>query len=194
MTWAPDYVTSDLLKSYLDIDDDDATDDPFVALWITTVSRNVDDFCGRQFGSVAAQARTYRTAGYDQGERAWLLPIDDLFDAETIVVERGGSVVAADGYELWPLNAPQLGRPYERLLVSSCGRYTVTAPWGWTSVPAAVSTGVLLQAARLEARRGSPFGVAGSPSEGNDARLLTAALDPDFRSSLRPLRRKWWVA
>lgn len=192
--WAPDYVTPDLLKSYLDLEPGDTTDDDFIALWITTVSRNVDDFCGRQFGSVTAEARTYRTTYYDAEECGWVLPIDDLFDVDALVVEHGAAVVSASAYELWPLNGPQKGQPYERLLVSARGRYTLTAPWGWPTVPAAVSTGVLLQAARLEARRGSPFGIAGSPSEGNEQRLLTAVLDPDFRTALRPLRRKWWAA
>lgn len=192
MTWAPDYVTTALLKSYLDIEQSDTTDDDFIALWITTASRNVDDFCGRQFGSVAAETRTYRTGAYDAVERAWELTIDDVFDVADLVVERGGSAVTS--YEVWPLNAAQKGRPYERLLVSACGRYDVTAPWGWPAVPAAVKEGMLLQAARLEARRGSPFGIAGSPSEGTDQRLLTAVLDPDFRTSLRPLRRRWWAA
>ena len=58
MTWAPDYCTSSELKSYLKIDD--TADDTLVALWVTTVSRNVDDHCGRQFGQVAAlETREY---------------------------------------------------------------------------------------------------------------------------------------
>jgi len=193
VTWAPDYTTTELLKSYLEIEADDTADDAFIALWVTTASRNVDDFCGRQFGQTeAAEDRTYLAAAYDADERAWTVTIDDLFDADdlTVATESG----AAGTFELWPRNAPQKGRPYERLLVGARGRYDLGGVrWGWPEVPAAVSVGMLLQAARLEARRGSPFGIAGSPSEGNEARLL-AQLDPDFRTSLRPLRRKWWAA
>lgn len=193
MPWAPDYTDEALLKSYLEIEADDATDDAFIALWITTASRNVDDFCGRQFGSVSAELRTYNTGHYDDDERAWVARIDDVFDVDDLVVERAGGGAAVGTYEMWPRNAPQKGRPYEGIMVGSRGRLDLTAPWGWPEVPAAVSVGMLLQAARLEARRGSPFGIAGSPSEGNEARLL-AQLDPDFRTSLRPWRRKWWAA
>ena len=191
MVWKPDYTTPELLKSYLEIEDD--ADDAFVALWIATASRNVDDFCGRQFGQTdAPEDRTYVAAAYDEDERAWTVTIDDVFDADDLVVENAAGT--ASDFELWPRNAPQKGQPYERLLVGSRGRYDLGGVrWGWPAVPAAASVGMLLQAARLEARRGSPFGMAGSPSEGNEARLL-AQLDPDFRTALRPYRRKWWAA
>lgn len=193
MGWAPDYTTPELLKDWLEIDDDDDADDDFIALWITTASRNVDDFCGRQFGITdAVEERTYLAATYDDDERAWAAAVDDVFDVDDLVVENGaGSSV---DFEPWPRNAPQKGKPYERILVGSRGRLTFGGVrWGWPEVPAAASMGMLLQAARLEARRGSPFGIAGSPSEGSEQRLL-AQLDPDFRTSLRPYRRKWWAA
>lgn len=193
MPWAPDYATVDQVKDYLRIDLDDTEDDTFIALWITAVSRNIDEHCGRQFGSVAAQTRYYRPV-YDRAACEWRATIDDLYDVTGLVVARpGGAVLAADAFELSPDNAPAKGRPYERIVLPGPGRYAVTAPWGWPVVPAAVPTAIFLQAARLAARRDSPFGVAGSPSEGAEMRLL-AQLDPDFRTTLKPLRRKWWAA
>lgn len=198
MAWAPDYVTLVGLKSYLRIDD--TADDAFLAVWITTVSRNVDDFCGRQFGKTAAEDRYY-TPFYDRHQRAWFANIDDVQDTTGLTVEdEDGDAVAAhtstvDGYTLLPRNAPARGVPYETLKLDTSpgAEITVNALYGWSAVPSAVSAGVYLQAGRLAKRRDSPFGIAGSPSEGSEIRLL-AQLDPDFRTSLEPIRRKWWAA
>lgn len=198
MTWKPDYVTSQELKDYLRITD--AADDTFVALWVTTVSRNVDDFTGRQFGQVAAAEDRYYTPVWDRHECAWIAEIDDLQDTTglTITDENGDAVSAqsstVDGYTLLPRNAVALGKPYTRLkLKVRTGELTAHALWGWSATPSAVKTGILLQGARLAARRDSPFGISGSPQEQGELRLL-AQLDPDFRTSLKPLIRSWWAA
>jgi len=81
--------------------------------------------------------------------------------------------------------------PYGRLVSATSGDLTVTALWGWTEVPQAVKAATLLQVARFAARRDSPYGIAGSPDEGGEMRLL-AALDPDLRTSLRPYVRRAW--
>jgi hypothetical protein len=195
VAWAPDYAQLAELKSYLRIDD--TADDVFIASWITTVSRNVDDFTGRQFGQVdAPEERTY-TPDWDRHLCAYVLDVDDVQDVAglTVVDEQGTSIT---GHKFEPVNAVKKGRPYERLLFgSSATRFTgdliVTARWGWTAQPAAVKTGLFLQGARLAARRDSPFGISGSPQEQGELRLL-AQLDPDFRTSLKPLVRKWWAA
>jgi len=198
MTWAPDYATPAELKSYLRIDD--AADDVFIALWITTVSRNIDDHTSRQFGQVAAlEARTY-TPVYDRHLCAHVLVVDDVQDVTGLtVVDEDGTTVT--GHTYGPVNAVKKGRPYERLIFGSdatsfTGDLTVTALWGWDPAsvgPTVAKTGLMLQGARLAARRDSPFGISGSPQEQGELRLL-AQLDPDFRTSLKPLRRKWWAA
>lgn len=190
VSWAPDYCTSAELKSYLRIED--SSDDVFVGLWITTVSRTIDEFCGRQFGQVAtAEARTF-TPVWDGRQHVTYL--DDVQDITGLaVVDSGGTTIAAADYTLAPINRPARGRPYEQLLTTaSTGDVTITALWGWTAVPAAVRVAVLLQGSRLAARRDSPFGISGSPSEQGEVRLL-AQLDPDLRTSLRPFLRRWWV-
>lgn len=190
MAWAPDYVTAEGLRSYLRIDD--SADDTFLALWATTVSRNVDDFCGRQFGKVGTvEAREYATR-YDRHLRCWVAEIDDVQTVASMIVLDENATELTD-YVLSPVNALKKGKPYERIAVEVSGPLTISALWGWTDVPAAVPTGAYLQAARLAARRDSPFGIAGSPSEQGEIRLL-AQLDPDFRTSLKPLRRSWWAA
>jgi hypothetical protein len=199
VTWAPDYCTSAELKSYLRIDD--TADDTLVALWVTTVSRNVDDFCGRQFGKVASAEDRYYPTFYDRPEGAWFAELDDLQDTTGLTfADKNGTAVTvatttADGYTLLPRNAAAKGKPYERVKLTGWtgGELTAHGLWGWTAVPSAVKSGIFLQAARLAARRDSPFGIAGSPSEGSEVRLL-AQLDPDFRTSLMPLVRSWWAA
>jgi hypothetical protein len=197
VTWAPDYVTRQELKDYLRIGDN--ADDAFIDAWITTVSRNVDDHCGRQFGQTVAESRYY-TPFWDRQEQAWFAEIDDVQDTTglTVTDENGATVPALTstvaGYQLLPRNAPAKGRPYERLkLTVSTGEITVNVKFGWSAVPSAVKTGMFLQGARLHHRRDSPFGVAGSPEQGSEIRLL-AQLDPDFRTSLKPLVRDWWAA
>jgi len=198
VTWKPDYVTSVELKGYLSLQDN--ARDAFVALWITTVSRNIDDHCGRQFGKVAAAEDRYYTPVYDAHECAWFCEIDDLQDTTGFTVEdENGDAVAVqsattDGYTLLPRNAAAKGEPYTRLkLTVSTGEITGNGLWGWNATPSSVKTGMLLQAARLNARVDSPFGISGSPQEQGELRLL-AQLDPDFRTSLKPFVRKWWAA
>jgi hypothetical protein len=197
VAWAPDYATAANVKAYLRITD--TADDTFIASWITAVSRNIDDHCGRQFGQSSAQDRYY-TPFYDRYECAWFVDIDDVQEMFGFTVEDdNGDAVAAHtdtvaGYTLLPRNAAAKGRPYERLkLDTDTGEITVNALFGWSAVPSSIPTGVYLQAARLAARRDSPFGIAGSPADGSEMRLL-AQLDPDFRTTLKPFVRKWWAA
>lgn len=197
MAWAPDYVTSAELKQYVSVGD--TADDVFIAAWVTTVSRNVDDFCNRQFGQVDSAEDRYYTPAYDRHEGCWFVEIDDLQDTTGFTVaDSDGTAVpvhtsTVDGYQLLPRNASAKGKPYERLrLDTDTGEITANGLWGWSAVPAAVKTGLFLQGARLAQRRSSPFGISGSPQAQGEIRLL-AQLDPDFRTSLKPLIRNWWV-
>jgi hypothetical protein len=191
VSWAPDYTDVTTVRSYIR-SGLDADNDAFIASWITATSRNVDDFCGRQFGNTGtAQARVY-SGTYDQSLRQTVYEIDDIQNITGLTVTAGNQ--AQTSYTLWPPNAPQKGKPYTQLRTSAfSGDVTMSGVWGWTAIPAAAVTGLLLQAARLAKRRDSPFGVAGSPQDGSELRLL-AQLDPDFRTTLTPLRRDWWAA
>lgn len=198
MAWKPDYCTRTELKDYLRIGDN--ADDTFIDVWITTVSRNVDDHCRRQFGKVAAAEDRFYTPVYDRHQCAWIVEIDDLQDTTGFTLEDEDGVAIApqtstvDGYTLLPRNAAAEGKPYTQLKikVSPAGDIAGNGLWGWNATPPSVKTGMFLQGARLAARRDSPFGIAGSPQEQGEIRLL-AQLDPDFRTSLKPLLRKWWA-
>lgn len=195
MAWAPDYITASELKAYLRISD--SVDDSQLGVAITAASRAIDKHCRRQFGVATAEERVY-TAEYARHRRRWVVPIDDLMTAATLVEVGGDTLVT---YTLEPRNAAAEGKPWETLVVDQdsavvpCGEeyeVAVTAAWGWTAVPTPVKQACLLQAGRFHARRDSPFGIAGSPTIGSELRLL-AKVDPDVAVVLRPFV-KWWAA
>jgi len=202
MAWAPDYADTDDLGHYLGIPDD--ADDVELALAITAASRAIDRYTGRQFGS--ADATRYYTPEWDRNACQWRVSIDDIIGQPTSVMvdyagagQYTGEVLS---YRLLPVNAPADGLPYTELaitrqsLVQPVARgYSVAVlgePWGWAAVPEAVEQACLMQASRLFARRGSPFGIAGSPEVGSELRLL-ARVDPDVAVVLNPYVR-WWGA
>ncbi len=183
MPWQPDYITVEEAAAYLRIDDSD--DDAQLAVWVTAASRAVDKRCNRQFGIAdPAAARTYRSRpAYDIVTGLHLVEIDDVQDTAGLLVD--GTAYASQGAILLPDNASAEGRPYERLGFEAqpTEPVVVTAKFGWASVPDQVVGAVKLQVARFHARRDSPFGIAGSPTEGSELRLLSR-LDPDVAVSL----------
>jgi len=197
MGWKPDYITLVQAKAYLRanaIGDD--LDDAEIAVQITTASRAVDDHCNRQFGRLDAPAQWAYTAEYDVERGLWVVPIDDVTDATGFAVSVDG-VGTIDGYTLEPVDAVAKGKAWTRLVVKStstsqptgaANEVLVTDRFGWTVTPTQVPAAVRLQLNRFNARRNAPFGVAGSPQQGSEIRLLSK-LDPDVAVSLRGLRR-----
>lgn len=197
MAWAPDYVTASDLKAYLRISD--TADDAQIALAVTAASRAVDRHTSRQFGLVAApEARKY-TARRDHTRRRWVFEIDDL------MTQVGLTITTEDGtvnvFALQPSNAALEAEPWTRVVVDPDSAVkpnaeedavTVTARFGWTTVPDTVKQATLLQASRFFTRRNAPFGVAGSPDEGSEMRLL-AKVDADVGVALGRYIR-WWGA
>lgn len=195
MTWKPDYATGAELLSYLRVNAAQDTENvaTFAAQWVTAVSRNIDDFCGRQFGkSDAPVAREYE-ATWNLKRCKWVAQIDDLYATAGLAIVTAAAV-AVTSYKLRPVNALADGEVYTEVELPGCGPYTITSgSWGWSAPPSPLKVGMFLQGARLAARRDSPFGISGSPQEQGEIRLL-AQLDPDFRTTLRPFSRKWWAA
>lgn len=212
MAWAPDYVTSADLKDFVRVGD--TADDVEVAGAITSASRAVDRAAGRQFGNVAAPvARTY-TAEYRRSARGWYVPIDDLQSTTGLAIQVGG--VAVTSYRLAPANAVADGLAWTALylpgwpavpdmlgrqgwcaipgaVTGKADEVVITAPWGWSAFPVPVVNATKLQASRFLARRDSPYGVAGSPADGSQIRLL-ARVDPDVDVMLSRYKRGWWAA
>ena len=196
MAWAPDYVTSDDLASYIRIDDTD--DDAELTSAATTGARAIDNATNRQFGKVdEPELRRYRARPDYSGHGYWVVDVDDFHTTAGLVVTVDGTVVTAAGYEPAPVNSAALGRPWWRIAFTADAEaypdthphtVDVVAAWGWADVPPAVIAANLLQGARFFKRRDAPFGVAGSPDQGSEMRLL-ARVDPDVYVALGPYRR-----
>lgn len=188
MPWAPDYATLEEARRYLRVPPGDTSDDAYIAGLITAASRTVDAACRRQFGT-ASGVRTYPASWAAQlvDGTGWTVDVDDVPDASTATVTVAGTPAAVTW---WPFNAVANGHPYRavRMTTAPTGDIVVTADFGWTAVPVQVTGAVLLQVARWFARRESPFGVAGSPGEGSELRLLSR-LDPDVPTMLLGLIR-----
>ena len=201
MAWAPAYITDVELKDFTRIDDN--IDDAEVVSAIEAASRAVDyaaDPDGmRQFGKVAAPEERRYTARWRPRRRRWVVEIDDLMTTVGVVVSVPGGALTA--YRLTPVNAVLKSMPWTHLVVDVDSavqptgdefEVAMTAPWGWTDVPGAVKSAVKLQSSRFLARRDSPYGIAGSPDQGSELRLLSR-VDPDVAVMLGPYVRRGFV-
>lgn len=191
MGWKPDYATLTQLKSHVRVQDD--ADDVELTDALSSASRAVDGATARQFGLLDAAATWYYTAGYNRHMRVWIVLVDDVATTAGMVVTVDG--VAVTDYTLGPRQAVAKGKVWTYLTLGrtvSCSGdldgVAITALWGWPAVPPPVKLATILQASRFAARRDSPYGIAGSPADGSEQRLL-AALDPDVRVSLRGYER-----
>jgi hypothetical protein len=186
------YATDAEVKAALNISD--TKDDAAVALATEAASRLIDGFTNRRFDkTVTVEARLY-TATATNGR----VVTDDIATATGLVVEADGATLTdPDDYRLHPLNAGAHGMPWTYLSgtdwPTEAGAVKVTATFGWPAVPAEVRQAALIQSIRLMQRRHSPYGIAGSPEQGSEMRLLSR-LDPDVENLLRHLRRPWVVA
>jgi hypothetical protein len=201
MVMHPDYASVDELKRFLRIPgnytgtlntDEDTYDDAELALAITSASRAIDTATNRQFGSVSATALRY-TARYSDRRSAYIVDIDDLFDDTGLIITSDGTAIS--DYDLYPFNAPTHGKPWTQILIYDVaseveGDIEITASWGWSEVPSTIKTATLLQAARIFKRRDAPFGVAGSPDQGTELRLL-AKIDPDVAVMVNSYKKNW---
>lgn len=192
MAWAPLYVTDEDLRGYLRVDD--LEDEAQAALAITAASRAIDDHTNRQFGKTTAIEERFYTAWPDYERCRWVVTIDDIQSTTGLVLKVGTTnPVTVTTYRLEPVNALAKGRPWTHLAFTTGSQaeptnevhgVSVTATWGWTTVPDTVKQATLLQASRVLKRRDAPFGVAGSPELGSELRLL-AKIDPDVAVALR---------
>lgn len=200
--WAPDYVTPAQLRAYVRIDD--LQDEEQIALAISAASRAINQACDRQFGLQEGIVQRFYTAQFDRNMHRWLVDIDDLMIDDTLQVhvdtaDDGTYADEITQFRLYPVNAAADGRPWTRIVVHPSSpvqpsrtvwAVRVTGQPGWTYVPKTIEEATLLQASRFLFRRDAPAGIAGSPDQGSEIRLL-AKVDPDVRVALRNFVRPW---
>lgn len=161
------------LKTRLDITD--TTDDDRLTDALTAASREIEQWCGRQFNDVGSTSvRTFRPRTCE------VVAVDDFSTTMGLVVKTDANddgtyetTWASSDYELEPLDgvvAGSTGWPYYQ--IRAVGSYLfpvgarravvqVTAQWGWSAVPSAVREACLIAAAELFKVGDAPFGVAG---------------------------------
>lgn len=212
--WKPSYATLLQMHDWLRLNDPgDVDDDGVLTLNLSAASRAVDVACGRQFGKADTPVSRVYPLRWSRTLGAHVADIDDLMDLTGLTVSTDDGVTTLDTteYKLWPRNAIADGMVYTYVTVGgrmpgcSCGfgfpfgfehdhpELTMVAPWGWDAFPDVVVEGTLLQASRLNIRRDSAYGMAGSPDSGTDSRLL-ARLDPDVEPIIEGYIRTGWTA
>ena len=187
------YITLDLLKSALSIQDD--IDDDFLELAINSASRQIDQMTERQFFS-ATETRIF--APRDN----LVCEIDDLTSLTILKTSSNADGVfdviwESKDLQLEPLNnlAGGLPTPFtqiravdEYLFPTDMGEATaeVTGTFGFTPVPDQIQQATLILAARLAERRFSPLGVAGF---GDLGAVRVSRFDADIENLISPFKR-----
>lgn len=150
----------------------DTSDDAVLEAIVESVSRAIDDFCGRRF--YAATQTRYYSAG--RGDR---LTVDDLLSVTTLKTDDDGdgeyeTTWATTDYHLAPYNAQleSVPEPYWRIEASEYGDYTfpcgprrvqVVGSWGFSATtPDVVNRACLFQVAQEFRTRHTPLGIQGS--------------------------------
>lgn len=188
MAWKPDYLTLAQFKAALRLTD--VVDDAELPGHITAASRAIDVACRRQFGKVDAATTWTYNAVWDRHRPtpAWVIVCDDIAAATGLVVTVAGTAVT--DYTLEPRNADAKGKVFTQIVLGptvqtrpceATPAVDVTSPnFGWSAFPATIVNACKLQASRFAKRRDAPFGIAGSPNDGSEMRLLER-IDPDVR-------------
>lgn len=181
------YVTKAQFKAVLEITSTD--EDDWIDRCLRAASRAIERRSGWPtfWNSVTAETRTIDVSGRVVPMRA------SNFSYSKVLLRNG--IAAADGFLVSGHSSPVLlpeecfdeGLPADAIRLSygasySSGSLSVTAVWGWPSVPPDIIWAVQMQAHRFYRRKGSPEGIAGSAEWG-----LTRVprLDPDVLGILK---------
>ncbi|MEU6674761.1 hypothetical protein [Streptomyces sp. NPDC046925] len=195
------YATVAELKVRLPNLDEVATYDDALADVLDSVSREIEQHCGRQFNKDATA--TTREYGPDEIYRLregpsvtqWVR-VDDFYDTADLVIESDGTAWMSDAYVLRPRNGVVDGMPgwpfcevYAAGGAAFGSTVSVTAKWGWADVPAPVKQACLIMAAETFQIKDAPFGVAGMDQFGairvRENRMAMAKLSRYCRDPIR---------
>jgi hypothetical protein len=181
------YVTAEQLKTTLEITSTD--ENAWIQTCVMGASRAIERRSGWPtfWNTGDPETRNISVVGkvvpvrYPTGSYSKVLLRDGIATAEGLVVDGHSSPV------LMPEDAIAQGEPADAIRLPYGSAFgdqtlTVTAVWGWPSVPADILWAVQLQATRLYKRKGSPEGVAGSAEWGISR---VPRLDPDVLAILK---------
>lgn len=160
---------------------------------INSASRAVDDYCGRRFyldSGVSAKK-------YTPVKPSEVLPVDDFATTTgLIVVDRTNTLTIDTQFQVEPAGYQGRGLfPYTGLrplawwwlqsFYPGQSTITVTAQWGWPSVPDPVKQATFLMAARILKLKDAPLSVAGVSEWG----VVRVGANRDFEMLLNNYRR-----
>jgi hypothetical protein len=181
-----------------------AGDDTEIELARRVASRDVENWCRRDFGvPTVATARSFVPVyGHE------LIKVPDIANTTGLVVADDGATLSASDYqlevspgdvnqttltgELWPWSwVRHLGGCWS----SDGGRATVTitARWGWPATPSAVELSVLMLARDLFVARRATFGVQTYSQDGFTRRITSNVLVQELLSDYRAVET-WGLA
>lgn len=184
------YVSLAAVKKALGLSASDTQDDELIADAIDSVSREIEDVCERSFNrDLVATTRSF------DADADGIVDVDDFYTTTGLIIAASGTWAATD-YVLLPRNGVKHGRPgwpYETIRASGTRRWrlcegaevTVTARWGWASVPAPVREACRIAASETFAAKDARFGVAGFGQYG-DIRVRS---NPMVMAKLKPYLR-----
>ena len=199
MALGDSYAALAAAKAYLRVED--TQDDAQIERALSSASRAVEQFCGRQFNDAgSATERVFRPLTETV---AW---VDDFSTTDGLVIaadtgDTGTYDTTITDYTLHPLNGVSYegvpGFAYHKIELASPSTWfrphatrpslQVTARWGWASVPDAVEHATLMLAAKMFGRRSSPHGAA-VVGAGEFVFRVSRQTDPDVAEMLAPYR------
>lgn len=197
MTITNGYTTlSDFKARFYPTSVDDNADDQVIEAVIESVSRMIDNYCGRRFyKNTNDEARYFTALNEDRCMVGDLVSVTTLATDEAEDRTYSTTWSSSADYELYPWNASLDGVPYSEIRTmpgggqsfpSGARNVKVTGVFGWNAVPKSVAEACLIQSARLFKRKDAPFGVTGAAEMGQ--LQVIPRLDPDVRLLLEPYR------
>jgi hypothetical protein len=141
---------------------------------VTSSSRLIDRYCGREFFQVT-EARTFAT---DDIYSLTFGSFNDLVSVTTLKTDPTGAgtystTISATSFQLLPYNAPQADEPYTSVQLLGGVQWPVptfnmrqntveiTGVWGWPAVPVDVKQACRIIVNEVSKMQESPLGVAG---------------------------------
>lgn len=181
------------LKASLDITD--SIDDSILERAITSASRAIDRYCGRNFYKVTATRLFVPRDNY-------IVDIDDLVSLTTLKTTDDDTQTfditwSPSDYQLEPLNGVVDGMPTPYTRIRAIGDYTfplldgeasvqIAGVFGFNAVPDEVNYATMIQASKLYKRKDSPLGVI---SGEYGAMRVGVRLDPQVSELVDAYRR-----
>lgn len=172
----PRYLTVNSYKAWAN--DDTSADDTLIEEAINASEEWLDEQMGRSLVLIAdLEAATATAKTFRPDQHSSTLRIRDAAEI-TSVVENGVTLTEGTHYVGYPYDNehPTTGayRPFDRIYrLDTCwytdghrATVTVTAKWGWTSIPAAVVTAARVLTSDWLANRQVRLGVVGSTADG----------------------------